>query len=108
MRPQPSRELLLGRLQPRHLLFNAMTPASDVPSETCPDCGSPGVPIYYGEPPNSSYLTAVEHGRLVLGGDMTGGQDMPRWACSATECSQRWHGPDPLRAIQQAVRHLDG
>lgn len=82
-----------------------MTSASDGHGETCPDCGSPGIPIFYGDPPDSSYLTAHEHGRLVLGG-MTRGNG-PTWACSGPDCSLRWNGPDPLRAIQQAVREFD-
>lgn len=84
-----------------------MTSKPEVHSDTCPDCGSPGVPIFYGDPPDSSYLTAMEHGRLVLGGARTG-EGMPTWSCASAECSNRWQGPDPLRAIQQAVRQLDG
>ena len=82
-----------------------MTSPSDVHGETCPDCGSPGIPIFYGDPPSPSYLTAEEHGRLVLG--VATGENNPNWACSGSNCSLRWNGSDPLRAIQQAVRELD-
>jgi hypothetical protein len=83
-----------------------MTSAPEEHGVTCPDCGSRGVPIFYGDPPEPSYLTAEEHGRLVLGGAMPGA-GRPTWACSGSDCSLRWSGPDPLRAIQQAVQEFD-
>lgn len=83
-----------------------MASVSDTRSVTCPDCGSPALPIFYGDPPHQTYLTAEEHGRLVLGGNMSD-ENQPSWACSDSDCALRWNGPDPLRAIQRAVRQLE-
>ena len=82
-----------------------MTSPADVHGETCPDCDSPGIPIFYGDPPSAAYLTAQEHGRLVIG--IAIGDNSPNWECSGSDCSLRWHGSDPLRAIQQVVREYE-
>lgn len=68
----------------------------------CPECGTTGIPIGYGYP-SGPLFAASEVGFVALGGCVVT-EDQPTWQCPA--CGQSWEGPNPAKAIREAVRKV--
>ena len=74
-------------------------------SRLCPSCGTVGLPLASGLPPYDPMGLAAEQGLIKLAGCGVTEND-PTWHCP--NCDTEWDGPDPDRAIREALKKVEG